>query len=124
MGAANSGSDVTIKRKSGNVAQNEATGVEAQSWTHILDSAARFSAFGGGGVGREKPLNPGGVVWEQADRTLSLPAAVTGLVDGDMVEVVAGEIAGTYWRILETARHDQMTAFRVPVVQVDRPEGW
>jgi hypothetical protein len=124
MGAANGASDVTIKRKSGDVVQDETTGVEAQSWEAVLTGPARFSAFGGGGVGREKPLDPGGVTWEQADRTLSLPAATQDLVDGDVVEVTAGEIAGTFWRILESARHDQMTAYRLPVVQVDEPEGW
>lgn len=124
MGAANGSSDVTLKRKSGNAAQNETTGVEAQSWTLLGTPRARLGSMGskrGAGV---KNLSPGGVVWEQADRTLHLPASLGDLVTGDVAEVTAGESAGTFWRVLEATRHDQMTAWRVPVLQIDRPKDW
>lgn len=124
MGSTNGASDVTLKRKSGNVTQNETTGVEAQSWTPIGPSPARLSAMGSKRGAGAKGLTPGGVVWEQADRTLHLPASWTDLKTGDNVEITAGESEGTFWRVLEATRHDQMTAWRVPVLQIDRPKDW
>lgn len=116
---------VTVKRKAGNVAQDETSGVEAQTWTVIVDtSPARLAEFGAGAAGRNRPQRPGGVVWEQADRTLHLPAPLATLHDGDTVNITAGENAGTYWRILEATWADQRTAYRLPVVQIDIPENW
>jgi hypothetical protein len=124
MGAANGSSDVALKRKSGNVAQNETSGFEAQTWTLIGATPARLSAMGSKRGAGAKGLTPGGVLWEQADRTLHLPASWTDLVTGDVVEITAGESAGTFWRVLEATWHDQATARRVPVLQIDRPKDW
>lgn len=117
-------STADIRRKSGNVTQNETSGVEGQTWTPIAITPARLAEFGAGAAGRNRPQRPGGVVWEQADRTLHLPASVSPLHDGDTVEMTAGENTGTFWRILEATWADQRTAYRLPVVQIDRPEGW
>lgn len=124
MGAANLGSDVVLKRHSGDVVQNEVTGVEAETWAQIGTPLARLSAMGSKHGTGAKGLTPGGVVWEQADRTLHLPASWTDLRTGDVAQVTAGESSGTFWRVLEATRHDQMTAWRVPVVQIDRPKDW
>lgn len=124
MGAVLDGSDVTLKRKSGNAVQNETTGIEAQTWTQTYATPARLSSQGSKRGAGAKGLTPGGVAWEQADRILHLPATVTDLVTGDVAQITAGESTGTFWRVLEATRHDQMTARRVPVLQVDRPEGW
>lgn len=124
MGASNLGSDVTLKRKSGNNTQNETTGVEAQSWTLVVATPARLAAMGAARGAGAKSLRPGGVVWEQADRTMHLPATVADLVTGDVVEITAGQSVGTFWRVLEATWHDQMTARRVPVLQIDRPKDW
>lgn len=52
-----------------------------------------------------------------------LPAAVSDLADDDLIVVTAGENAGTVLRIVEATWADQQTARRVPVVEIDRPEG-
>ncbi|GAB2970267.1 DUF6093 family protein [Nocardioides montaniterrae] len=62
--------------------------------------------------------------FNRSDRTASLPYDTTDLMDGDLIEVIAGESAGTVWRIVEADWQDQATARRVPVDAVDRPEEW
>ena len=53
-----------------------------------------------------------------------LPYDTENLADGDLIEVTAGEVAGTVWRIVEAEFADQQTARRIPVESVQRPEEW
>lgn len=48
----------------------------------------------------------------------------TVLADNDLFEVTAGERPGRFFRVVESTGADQQTALRVPVVEVQRPEGW
>lgn len=124
MGAANGASTARIRRK-GAGTQDEATGLVARVWTDIAASQpARLGPFGGGKSRGVRGLTPGGVTWEQADRILHLPASTPRLQDGDIAEITAGENVGTFWQVIESTWHDQATAYRVPVAQINRPEGW
>lgn len=125
MGAENSGSTVRIRRKGTVPVQNEENGISSYPWTDVYAAQpARLGPLGASSASRHHLLTPGGVTVEQAARTLHLPATTTGLVDGDVAEVINGEVAGTFWRILEATWLDQVTAHRVAVQQIDMPEGW
>lgn len=109
MSAANLGSDVVIRRKTGGV------------WSTVLTVPARLGAMGASATAdaRTKPLMAAGVRWQmQAQRVLHLPHTATGVQDGDQVSIAAGENAGTFWRVIESSWQDQSTEIRVAVAQI------
>ncbi len=75
------------------------------------------------GDGGSRSVTIGGVTYEKATAVGHLPADTTNLRDGDLIEVTAGEWAGSVFRIVEAVKKDQATARRVPVEEVARPEG-
>ncbi len=112
-------SRVTIYRPTGRTTQNEDTGREVPVWDEIhTDIPFRLKH------GRNKTVTIGGVEFEEASAEGSMPAAIHDLRDGDHADLTAGEWAGTAWRIVEAIKGDQMTARRVPIVEVDRPGEW
>jgi hypothetical protein len=112
-------STCTVRRKTGQMVQNETTGEEVPEWEAVhTDLPFRLIH------GRSRTVTIGGVEFEEATARGDMPSDTTDLADGDLIEVTAGEWADTVWRIVEAVKGDQMTARRVPVVEVARPSEW
>lgn len=113
-----------IRRKTGQMAQNEDNGRQYPVWavTHTALPVRIATSAAGAGQTRQITL-PGGAV-NLAMRTAHLPAATTNLRDGDHIEVTSGESAGLVLKVLEADMSDQKTARRLPVEAVQRPEEW
>lgn len=116
-------STVTVRRRGAKQAQNEETGDQEYAWTDIYTGPFRLGGADRGGSGT-RTLNVGGVELQVATRVGHFPADTTGLADGDLIDVTAGENAGVVLRIVEADWQDQSTARRVPVVSTDRPTEW
>lgn len=113
MGAANGGSDAVVKRFAG-YDEPDADGHEAEVWVTVHDGPMRLSGVRGGASPSRTETPPGGEL-QVARRIAHWPAATEALEDGDVIEIYAGESAGSAWRIIEADRADQQTAYRVPV---------
>jgi hypothetical protein len=111
-------------RKGVDAPQDEDTGLEGSAWAAVYVDLPLRLAGTYRGDSPSRTLDIGGVEVEVAVRTAHLPHDADDLLDGDLIEVTAGENAGLVLRIVEAAWQDQATARRVPVVAVDRPEEW
>lgn len=117
-------STATIRRKTGDDPQNEETGVEAPEWT-VIHAAIPFRLGGSdSGDSASRRQDIGGVEVQTAVRIGHLPAAIDDLQDGDWIDVLSGENAGTAWSVVEVTWQDQATARRMPLLAEDRPEEW
>lgn len=113
-----------VRRKTGKTAQNEATGVEQPVWAvEHADEPCRYVAGASQGAETRKVV-VGGVEYQVATGRLDFRHDLDNLLDGDHVELTAGECAGTVLRVVEATKGDQRTARRVPVVEVPRPVEW
>lgn len=98
-------------------------GLEVPSWTtQHIDLPGRIAATRG--AGQSRTVTIGQTEVQLAVREWHCPASTSGLRDGDIIEVTAGENAGIFLRVVEASWQDQATARRVPVVEVQQPEGW
>ncbi|WP_394289503.1 DUF6093 family protein [Microbacterium sp.] len=113
MGAVNGGSSAVVKRFAGFEPPDE-KGHEAESWVVIHSGPMRLAGVRGGASPSRTETPPGGEV-QVAQRIAHFPAGTETFEDGDVIEIVAGESAGSAWRVIEAARADQQTAYRVPV---------
>lgn len=117
-------SRATIRRKTGQTAQDESTGEEVPVWLVVHTKVPfRLGGPNQGSPGHRK-IRVGEGEFEQATRVGNLPADTSDLLDGDYIDITSGENAGRALRILEATWIDQSTARRVPVVEVDRPGEW
>ncbi|MDF9718116.1 DUF6093 family protein [Nocardioides sp. ChNu-99] len=66
----------------------------------------------------------GEYVFEGATNIGHVPALTRDLRDDDLIEVYAGEWAGTVWRVVKAVGADQKTARRLPLVEAMRPKEW
>ncbi|WP_181312468.1 DUF6093 family protein [Nocardioides campestrisoli] len=124
MGASNGASDVIVYRKGDAGQQNEDTGAQSPEWEPVHAGVLPFRLGGTRGAGQTRTVStPAGDV-QVALRTGSFPNEGPDLQDGDLIAIVAGERAGTFWSIVEADAADQQTARRVPVVAAQRPEEW
>lgn len=119
MGAENGASTVTIHRKTGRVVQDPVTGLEVPGWA-TPHTALPFRLVGG----TFNKLTIGGVTFDEATARGDFPASTVDLADNDLVEITAGEWAGSVYRVVEAIKGDQRTARRVPVVEAQRPSEW
>lgn len=113
-----------VRRATGRTTQDEGTGEEVPVWD-LLYSNLPFRMSGVPSAATPTRLiSIGGAEFQQALRTAHVPADVTDLADGDLIEVTSGDNAGRVLRIVEATWQDQATARRMPVVEVDRPAEW
>lgn len=98
-------------------------GFTVPEWVVVYDGPFRLAGADRGGSG-SRTSTVGGVEVTLATRVASFPHGTTGLSDGDLIEVTAGECVGLVLRILETTGQDQATALRLPVVETQRPQEW
>lgn len=120
-------SRVAVMRNTGDVAQNETTGLEEPVWATVYaDLPFRLDTGGGGlsAAGGSGSINIGGAELEIAVAVGHFPATTDDLADGDMAEVVSGEWPGSVWRIVKATAADQRTARRVPIESAQRPAEW
>lgn len=117
-------STVAVMRKTGETTQDEATGLEVPEWATVI--AASPFRLGGSNAGSAtyRTLDVGGARVEVAVRIGHFPAETSGLADGDLIDVSAGENAGLVLQIVEADWQDQATARRVPAVATQRPSEW
>lgn len=117
-------SRVTIHRATGRTTQSETTGLEVPVWDDVY-AALPFRLDGGSsGDGGSRTITIAGTTYEQATGVGHLPHNTVDLADNDLIEITAGEWAGSVWRVVEAVRGDQKTARRVPIVEADRPGEW
>lgn len=116
------GSTVQVRRKTGGTT-TDADGYEVDEWViELAEVPCRIGSDRGAAQSRTVST-PGGDV-TLAVRVAHFPAATEGLRDGDLIEVVAGRLLGSVWRVVEADDADQQTARRVPVVAAERPSEW
>jgi hypothetical protein len=117
-------SRVTVRRKTGNMVQNEETGEEVPEWL-VIHTDLPFRLDGSStGDGGSHEVNIGGVTYEQATAVGHFPALTADLEDGDFVDVTSGEWPGAVFSIVAAVRADQKTARRLPIAEESRPEEW
>lgn len=75
------------------------------------------------GAGQTRTITIGQTEVQVAVREWHCPAGTVGLRNGDVLEVTAGDSAGTFLRVVEATSTDQATALRLPVVETQKPEG-
>ena len=94
-------------------------GYEVPEWATVY-AARPFRLVGGD----TRKVTIGGVDFQEATARGDFPWDTSDLRDGDLVEVTAGEWAGSVFRVVEAVKGDQRTARRVPVAEVSRPGEW
>lgn len=112
-------STTTIRRRASRGVQDEGTGLEATGWVTVATGQPfRLKA------GRSRTVTIGGVTFEEATAEAHLPASVSDVTDGDMLEVTDGDWTGSVWRVVEAVKGDQAVVRRLPVLEVPRPADW
>lgn len=116
-------STATVRRKTGQMVKSE-NGYESPEWVIVAtDTPMRL----GGTAANSAPYKtetPNTSEINYAARIAHFPASLSGLRNDDLIEVTAGENAGTVWRVIAAAWQDQSTARRLPCEQVERPSEW
>jgi hypothetical protein len=116
-------SRATISRKTGRMVKDD-NGYEVPEWIVVAtDVPMRLSGMAANSSPYKTETPAGGIV-NYAARVLHLPVSQSDLANDDLVEITAGENAGTIWRVIEATWQDQATARRVPAEQVKRPAEW
>lgn len=98
-------------------------GLETPGWTTLHTNLPGRIAGSRGGTAQTRTVTIGQTEVQVAVREWHFPAGTSGLRDGDIVKVTAGENAGVFLRVVEASWQDQATARRVPVVEIQKPEG-
>lgn len=115
MGSANGASDAAVMRLTGNTVPDPFSGLDVPEFATVHVGPMRLAAGNGPSASARKVQVPGGELSLAALRA-DFPATTATFEDGDVIEVYAGESTGTRWVVVEAARADQQTAYRVPVV--------
>lgn len=107
----------TIRRQGGTTTDPD--GFKVPGWTSVhTDLPCRIKG------GASRTVTIGGVEFQEATAEAHLPASTLDLADNDVLDLTAGEWAGSAFRVVEAVKGDQQTARRVPVVEVERLAVW
>lgn len=112
-------SRANVRRITGRGPRNPDTGAETSSWA-MAHAGIPFNLKGG----RSRTITIGGIEFTEATAEGHLPADTFDLIDEDLIEVTAGEWAGTVWRVLEAVKGDRDVKRRLPIVEAARPPEW
>ena len=115
MGAVNGASDAGVIRFTGYTVKDPFSGLDVPEYATVHVGPMRLAAGNGPAASARKVQVPGGELSLAALRA-DFPTDTVTFADGDVIEVYAGESAGTRWLVVEADRADQQTAYRVPVV--------
>ena len=115
-------SRATVRRRTGRTVKVD--GYTQPEWADVhVDIPFKLGGTSTGDGGT-KAVTVAGVTFNQATAVGQLPWDTTNLADGYLIDITAGEWAGSVFQIVEAVKVDQRTARRVPVVEVPRPEEW
>lgn len=114
-------STATVRRRNG---YTTVGGAKVPNWTDVVVGSPFRLGGANSGSAQTRTVSIGGTEVQVAVRVGSFPVSVDDLADGDVIEVTGGENAGMFLEVVESAWQDQATARRVPVVQMQAPEGW
>lgn len=114
-------STATVHRASGKTTDDD--GFEVDGFTPVVTDSPFRLGGAQNGANTYRTVSIGGSDVQVALRIGHFPSDTTGLRDNDVVEVTAGEHAGTFLRIIEATGADQQTALRVPLYEIPRPSG-
>lgn len=117
----NGGSDAVVKRNDPANPQI-VDGLQVPRWDTI-HAQLEGRIAGGRGAGASRTVTVGQSEVQVAVREWHCAASTTDLRDGDVVHITAGENAGRFFRIVEATGQDQATAYRLPVIEIQKPEG-
>ena len=115
MGATNGASDAAVMRLTGHTVPDPFSGLDVPEFATVHVGPMRLASGNGPSASSRSVQVPGGELSLAALRA-DFPAATATFEDGDVIEIYAGESTGTRWVVVEAARADQQTAYRVPVV--------
>lgn len=115
----NHASDAVVKREDPDNPQ-VVDGLEVPSWT-IVHQLLVGRLDGSDGT---RTITIGQTEVQVAVRVWKCPAGTSDLIEGDVLQITAGENAGIFLRVVEAAWEDQAIQRRVPVVETQEPEGW
>lgn len=99
-------------------------GLKVPSWADVLADVPFKLAGPSGSATQYRVVRIGDTEVQAAVRVGKFPADTTGIRDADVVEITAGENAGRFVQIVESLGKDQQVALRLPVIEIQRPEGW
>ncbi|MDN7120301.1 hypothetical protein INN71_02730 [Nocardioides sp. ChNu-153] len=117
-------SRVAVGRRTGGRGTDPTTGALVDQYVVVHPDLAARLAGNANGQSQSTRAAAGAAEASLAKRVLHLPYSTPELSDGDIVHIVVGERAGTWWRIEEGDLADQQAAARYPVTATTRPEGW
>lgn len=115
----NHGSDAVVKREDRENPRKVGR-LEVPKWDVVHATLA--GRLAGGSTTRTVTIGQTEV--QVAVREWRCPAATADLVEGDIIEISAGENAGVFLRVVEATWEDQVTERRIPVVEEQKPQGW
>jgi hypothetical protein len=115
----NHASDAVVKREDTDNPQT-VDGLEVPKWAVVHQLlAGRLDGSDG-----TRTITVGQTEVQVAVRVWKCPANTSDLIEGDVIQITAGENAGIFLRVVEAAWEDQAIQRRVPVVETQEPEGW
>jgi hypothetical protein len=79
------------------------------------------------GAGSTAPVNinvGGGVEFSRARRVLKIPHDATQSSDNNVAKVSGGACDGKFFRLTEVTFADQKKQQEIPIIEIERPEGW
>ena len=106
-------STALVRRPGGKTTNDD--GFEVDGWTDAHSALPCWIDKGRG----TRTVRVGDVEMQLASRVLKCPHDTTDLRDGDVAEV-----AGRFYRFVETTPTDQKKQQEFEVIETDRPEGW
>lgn len=112
-----------IGRNVGVGQQDEATGRRSIQWQIVYTGKTRVRGQNAG-TSPYRPDTPGTVPVNNAVRTIKLPASVTDVRDGDIVEITSGDLTGVFFQLDEAALQDLAVERRIQAVETSRPDDW
>lgn len=98
-------------------------GLETSAWAALYTALPGRLTGPSGGAAQSRRVTVGLTEVQVAVREWHCPTSTTGLRDGDVIAVTAGEHTGIFLRVVEASGQDQATARRLPVVEIQKPGG-
>lgn len=96
-------------------------GEEISPWIEIKQDLPGRLAGATSGAGSATTQSEGRVTIARQQPEWHCPYGTKGLRQNDLLKIVTGEHADTFWRLGAITFGDQQTALRIPIEQTDRP---
>ncbi len=116
-------SRATVRRKTG-ATTTSANGLQVPVWVDVYTNIPCRIDASGSSDGGSRGVTVGGITYEEATGVDHFPHPSPLLKPNDVACITSGEWSDEFHRIVAVPKYDQKTARRVPIVDVERPEGW